>query len=244
MVSGEVQMNGKKISGPQRSAPSKWARIIGWIVMSAVFVGGPFAIAGRLDWIQGWLFLAVFLGYVVCLTWWLARSNPELLEERRRTGRNVEDWDKVVIRLYTGLLTLLIVVAALDSGRYKWSRVPAGVQIGAWVGLGLAGMVIWHVMAVNAYLSSMVRIQEDRGHQVATGGMYGYIRHPMYLAIMVVIICVPLVLGSLWALIPASMIVALFVYRTAREDRTLIEKLPGYREYAQRVRYRLLPGVW
>lgn len=226
------------------SQPEKWAPIIGRAVLFAAFVGGSFAIAGRLDWIQGWVFFALFIGYSVCLLWWLSRSNPGLFVERGRTGENVENWDKVVMRVYTGLLISLLVVAALDSGRYRWSSVPMGIQIAAWVGLGLSGAAIWHVMAVNAYLSSMVRIQEDRGHQVATRGLYGHIRHPMYLAIIVLMLCVPLVLGSLWALIPGCMIAALFVYRTAREDRTLIEKLSGYNEYTQRVRYRLLPGVW
>ena len=237
-------MTERKTSRPEGAVPREWVPVIGRIVVSVVFVGGLFVVAGRVDWIQGWVFLAVFLGYVACLIWRLAQSNPELLAERGNTGENVENWDKVVMGIYTGLLLLLIVVAALDSGRYAWSRVPIGVQVAAWVGLGLSGAAIWHVMAVNAYLSSMVRIQKDRGHQVATEGLYGHIRHPMYLAIVVLMFCVPLVLGSLWALIPGGMIAALFVYRTAREDRTLIEKLPGYGEYAQHVRYRLLPGVW
>ncbi|MBN1812282.1 MAG: isoprenylcysteine carboxylmethyltransferase family protein [Anaerolineae bacterium] len=234
----------EKISRSEKPALWKWAPVIGRIAAFAAFVGGSFVIAGRLDWIQGWVFFALFVGYGVCLLWWLSRSNPDLFAERGRTGKNVENWDKVIMRLYTGFLISLIVVAALDSGRYAWSRVPISIRIAAWVGLGLSGTVIWHVMAVNAYLSSMVRIQEERGHQVATEGLYGYIRHPMYLAIIVLMLCVPLALGSLWALIPGGMIVALFVYRTAREDQTLIEKLPGYREYTQQVRYRLLPGVW
>lgn len=237
-------MTEKKTSRPEGAALWKWVPVIGRIMVFTVFVGGAFVVAGRVDWIQGWVFFAVFLGYGACLVWWLARSNPELLAERGSTGENVENWDKVVMRIYTGLLISLIVVAALDSGRCAWSRVPVGIQAAAWVGLSLSGATIWHVMAVNAYLSSMVRIQKDRGHQVTTKGLYRHIRHPMYLAIIVLMFCVPLVLGSLWALIPGGMIVALFVYRTAREDRTLIEKLPGYREYAQHVRYRLLPYVW
>lgn len=231
-------------SPSERSAPRKWARNAWRITLFVLLIAATFAVAGRIDWVQGWLFFAVFVIYGVGWACWLARTRPGLLEERGRAGKNVESWDKVVMGIYTGLLFLLIVVSALDSGRYGWSTVPLGAQIAAWVGLGLAGAAIWHVMAVNAYLSSMVRIQEDRGHQVVTQGMYAIIRHPMYLANVILFVCVPLVLGSLWGLIPGFMIVGLFVYRTAREDRTLIEKLPGYEEYAQRVRYRLLPGIW
>jgi protein-S-isoprenylcysteine O-methyltransferase Ste14 len=99
-------------------------------------------------------------------------------------------------------------------------------------------------MAVNAYLSSWARIQEDRGQVVVTEGLYGYVRHPMYLGITIGFAGVPLALGSWWALIPGLMIVGVFVYRTAREDRMLRQKLPGYADYAEKVRHRLLPGIW
>jgi protein-S-isoprenylcysteine O-methyltransferase Ste14 len=99
-------------------------------------------------------------------------------------------------------------------------------------------------MAVNAYLSSWARIQEDRGQVVVTEGLYATVRHPMYLGIAIGFAGIPLALGSWWALIPGLMIVGLFVYRTAREDRMLRQKLPGYEEYAAKVRHRLLPGIW
>ncbi len=232
------------MAGHKTTEPREWVRIAWGIVLFVAFVGACFAIAGRLDWVQAWAFFAVFIVYSAVVLGWLARSNPDLFQERRRTGQNVEGWDKVVMRVYTVLLLVLFATSALDAGRYRWSEVPVALQAGAWAGMVLAGAVVWHVMAVNAYLSSMVRIQEDRGQEVVSKGLYRYVRHPMYVAIMVLITCVPLLLGSFWGLIPGCLIVGLFVYRTAREDRTLMDKLPGYREYAQRVRYRLLPGVW
>jgi len=90
----------------------------------------------------------------------------------------------------------------------------------------------------------MVRIQDERGQVVVTTGPYNYVRHPMYVGTITAMICIPMVLGSFWALIPAIMIDILFVVRTAMEDSTLMEELPGYRGYAARVRYRLLPGIW
>jgi len=106
------------------------------------------------------------------------------------------------------------------------------------------GLLLFWVTAANSYLSSYARIQQDRGQQVVTTGPYQYVRHPMYAAVIPFIICVALILGSWWALIPGGVIGVLFIIRTALEDRMLQDELPGYKEYAQRVRYRLLPRVW
>jgi len=105
-------------------------------------------------------------------------------------------------------------------------------------------VIVWHVMMTNAYLSSWARIQDDRGQVVIQEGMYRRIRHPMYLGIMVSFLGIPLMLNSWWAMIPSVVIVGLFVYRTYREDRMLIDSLAGYAEYTEKVRYRLLPGIW
>ena len=99
-------------------------------------------------------------------------------------------------------------------------------------------------MAANAFFSMVVRIQEDRGHAVATGGPYRYVRHPGYVGMMLSLLGTPLLLGSLWALVPAGLATCLYVVRTALEDRTLQEELEGYKDYAGQVRRRLLPGVW
>ena len=99
-------------------------------------------------------------------------------------------------------------------------------------------------MASNAFFSTVVRIQDDRGHAVASGGPYRFVRHPGYVAAILFYLVTPLMLGSVWTFIPSVLMVLLFVVRTALEDRTLREELDGYWEYAQRVRYRLLPGVW
>ena len=105
-------------------------------------------------------------------------------------------------------------------------------------------MLLTWSMAANAFFSQTVRIQKDRGHTVATGGPYRYVRHPGYAASILFQIATPLILGSVWAFIPCGLTVLLSVVRTALEDRTLLEELPGYAEYAQQTRYRLLPGIW
>ena len=203
-----------------------------------------FWIAGRANWVQGWVFLVSFVVFSSVLALRLARSDPDLVTERSHRAENVEPWDRVVITCYTVLMFALLILSALDSGRCSWSAVPSWVQILSWVPLCVGAGMIWHVMSVNAYLSSWARIQDDRGHVVVRRGLYRHVRHPMYLGIIIVFACVPLVLGSWWSLIPGLAIIGLFVYRTAREDRMLLDGLPGYHEYAAVVRYRLLPRVW
>jgi protein-S-isoprenylcysteine O-methyltransferase Ste14 len=220
------------------------SRIVPGIFGLAVFTLAWFGIAGRMTWWQGWAFLLTFIIYVSILVWHLSKLNPELVRERNRPADTAEAWDRVVMGSYSVILVVLLVVSALDGGRYLWSIVPLGVQIIGWILLVGAGVMIWHVMMINAYLSSWARLQEDRGQVVVQEGAYRRIRHPMYLGIIVCFLGIPLVLSSWWAMIPSVVIVGLFVYRTYREDQMLIGGLAGYAEYTERVRYRLLPGIW
>ena len=203
-----------------------------------------FWIAGRVDWIQAWIMIVVFMIYLIVLVWRLSRIDPALMRERGQRAEDVEPWDRVVIGVYVVLLVVLFVAAALDGGRFRWSVVPVWVQALGWMLICAAGAIVWHVMGINTYLSSYVRLQEDRGQVVVKDGLYGFVRHPMYAGIVLAFLGLPLALGSWWALIPGALIDAVFVYRTAREDRTLQEGLEGYAEYAHKVRYRLFPGVW
>ncbi|MFC1936628.1 methyltransferase family protein [Chloroflexota bacterium] len=210
----------------------------------AVFAAVWFWIAGRVTWWQGWAFLLVFIIYISILVWRLTKVNPDLVGERNRPADAAEAWDRVVMGIYSVVLVVLLVVCALDGGRYLWSSIPLGIQIIGWLLLVATGAIVWHVMMTNAYLSSWARIQEDRGQVVVQEGMYRWIRHPMYLGIIAAFLGMPLAFNSWWALIPGALIVGLFVYRTYREDRMLIDGLPGYAEYTEKVKYRLLPGIW
>lgn len=216
----------------------------GRIVGLLVFVAAWFALAGRLDWWQGWAFILVFIVFSGLLFWRLYRVDPGLARERTQPAAVAEHWDRAVMGIYSAFLLVFLVVCALDGGRFHWSRVPTWGQGIGWVLLVATGSIVWHVMVVNAYLSSWARLQEDRGQTVIREGLYAYIRHPMYFGILLSFLGLPLVLGSLWALVPATIIMGLFVYRTHREDHMLQAGLPGYAEYAREVRYRLLPGIW
>jgi protein-S-isoprenylcysteine O-methyltransferase Ste14 len=142
------------------------------------------------------------------------------------------------------LLFLLLVLAGLDGGRFRWATAPLPVQLLGWVALIFAGGLVFWVTSVNTFLSRYARLQDERGHQTVTFGSYLWVRHPMYLGVIVLMIGIPLVLGSYWALVPGGFIGILFIIRTALKDKFLQAELPEYKGYARKVRYRLVPGIW
>lgn len=200
--------------------------------------------AGRWDWAEAWALILSFGVLLLMYALWGLYRDPAQLQERSQVAPNVKRWDKVILGVYSALLPTVFVVAGFDAGRFGWSDVPVGVEALAWVGLVLAAALILWTMTVNTYLSRQARIQDDRGQEVVTRGPYRTIRHPMYLGILVLFLCLGPALGSWYALIPGLAIDVLFVVRTAKEDAMLREELAGYQEYAERVRYRLVPGVW
>jgi protein-S-isoprenylcysteine O-methyltransferase Ste14 len=202
-----------------------------------------FLSAGHLDWPAAWIFLGLYVLVILTLGVWAMRRNPEVVNERGKM-ENIKSWDKILMIIYTVMLFVVFAVAGLDAGRFGWSVMPIALQVVGLIGLMLAMAVTYWAMATNPFLSTIVRIQDDRGHYVVTSGPYRYVRHPMYAMMFFMYPGIALELGSWWALIPAAVIVIVFVIRTVLEDRTLQAELPGYAEYAQRVRYRLLPGVW
>jgi protein-S-isoprenylcysteine O-methyltransferase Ste14 len=206
--------------------------------------------AWRLDWVMGWVYVALWLLWHSALALILIPTNPELLAERARPQKGSKSWD-VKLLSFTGLATLALGILAGFDVRLGWTaqalsggQVSLLLQVAAAViaALGYA-LSVW-AMTANAFFSVTVRIQEDRGQTVATGGPYRVVRHPGYVGSVAFNLLSPIMLGSLWALIPGVLAALAFVIRTALEDRTLQQELPGYVEYAQRTRYRLVPGIW
>jgi protein-S-isoprenylcysteine O-methyltransferase Ste14 len=224
---------------------TKKARVIN-VVLGFALVGFVFAAAGTFRWPAFWVLLGVYDGALIGLILWLKRRDPALLKERMAgaTRSGIKAWDRKILRAYTALLAVMLIVAPLDAVRFRWSRVPRGIQGLALLGLLAAGGLLLWVFRENTFLAEYVRIQGERGHAVCTTGPYRIVRHPMYVGIIVTILSVPVMLGSLYALIPAGLIMGLFVLRTALEDRTLQQELPGYADYARSVRWKLIPKVW
>jgi protein-S-isoprenylcysteine O-methyltransferase Ste14 len=149
----------------------------------------------------------------------------------------------VILNIYTVFLVIMVVLAPLDGRRFHWSHMPQWINL---LGFGLMipsfALLMW-VTITNTYLSRYVRIQDDCGHQVVTTGPYRFVRHPMYASNILFFPSIPLLLGSWWALIPAVAIMGLFTLRTYLEDKTLQAELPGYKAYAHKTRYRMVPGI-
>jgi protein-S-isoprenylcysteine O-methyltransferase Ste14 len=224
--------------------PSKTSVVIRSVITILFMLALLFIPAGTLDWPEAWFFLLLYFSMVAVALICMKKKAPGLLKERMSRKKNVKSWDRKFMIAYSLCLIFLSAVPGLDAVRFHWSNVPMIGKILGFIGF-LPGMTLafWAVKE-NAYASDVVRIQEDRGHTVCTSGPYRYVRHPMYSGIVLIILCYPLALGSLFTFIPASIIIALFVLRTALEDRTLLSELPGYTDYTRKVRYRLLPGIW
>lgn len=210
----------------------------------AGFAALLFVPAGRLDWTAGWLYLAIVTANLALNYVQVRRRNPELIRHRMRFGKGIKTWDKIWAGLITPVFLSVYVVAGLDAGRHGWSDMPLWLwPVGLAMFLPGTALLTWS-MAVNPFFETAVRIQKERGHRVIDSGPYRLVRHPGYLGFSGWILAAPLLLGSWWAGIPSVLALAGFVVRTALEDRTLRAELPGYADYARRVRYRLIPGIW
>lgn len=216
-----------------------------WYFLVLVSSAALFISAGRLDWINAWVFLGMSLILQTVATIVLAKKNPQLLNERGRFSKEgTKPFDRVFFVLYMPVVTASLVVMGLDAGRYGWTNMPGWLVVPGLIGTAAAFILVLWAMVVNPYFECSIRIQEDRDQRAITSGPYGYIRHPGYLYEVVGMLMLPLILGSWWGYVPAFILVILWVIRTAVEDHTLREGLPGYREYASRTRYRLIPLVW
>ena len=230
--------------------PEAGQAVVKQIVVSSVLLGVMmavfFAAAGRRDLPRAWLFFGAAFIYFVASTLAVYRYSPELLVVRltmRREGS--KGWDEVLMRAanLTGML-LIPAVAGLDVGRYGWSSLGYVYVVPGFVLFVLGAVLVTWAMIVNRYFEPTVRIQEDRGHEVVSTGPYGFVRHPGYLSGIVWMMSIPLILGSLYAFVPLTLYATLVIVRTYLEDKTLREELPGYAEYAERVRFRLIPWIW
>ena len=226
--------------GKARAVPvpaSAYIRSVAFFVLAAVAL---FAAAGTVAIVTYWVYFAIFAAVFLASFRWL---DPDLVRERMRPGGKKPP---LALRLFSGVLFVHWVIAGLDHGRFHWSdSVPIGLQWTALIAVAAGYAFCFWAMRVNRFFSSIVRIQNDRGQIVITTGPYVFIRHPGYLAGIVIVVASGLALDS-WiaAAILAVSILPFLLYRTATEDRVLLAELPGYRDYAERVRWRLLPGIW
>jgi protein-S-isoprenylcysteine O-methyltransferase Ste14 len=210
-----------------------------------VFALALFLPAGTIAWPAGWLFLALFVGFFASVTLWLFTHNPGLLRERMRmSSPNQKRWDKALFPLQNVLFLAWLVLMSLDAGRFHWSSVPVWLQsFGAIVLVG-SFYLLFLTFRENPYLSTVVRVQKERGQRVVSTGPYRYVRHPMYSAILVLVVGTALLLGSWYGVLFGLILMITIARRAELEERALRKELPGYAAYMARVKYRLIPHVW
>lgn len=214
------------------------------VVVVAPFL--PLMISGQSNWWQAWAYaIASILAFLISRI--LARQrHPDLLAERARftSAKDTKAWDKVLAPVVGLGPVLVLIVAGLDK-HYAWT--PASSLTVSWIALFALifgyGFSSWALIE-NRFFSGTVRIQTERGHHVVTTGPYRIVRHPGYAGGMFGFLFIPLLLNSYWAWIPTILLGTALVIRTFLEDNTLQAELPGYKEYAQKTKYRLFPGIW
>ncbi len=209
-----------------------------------VFFSILFISAGRIDYWQGLVYVGIGLIMSV-LIYTVLRIDAELMEERSKPGEGTKSWDMKILGISFLLTISMYVIAGLDSGRYHWSPDFHWSLTVVGIILTITGQLLFLIaQKENKFFSSTARIQTDREHVVCETGLYRFVRHPAYLGSIVQSVGYPLLFGSLWSIIPIGLLIMLFITRTRLEDETLKKELKGYREYAYKTRYRLLPYVW
>ena len=211
----------------------------------ALFAIALFLPANTLTWLAGWIYIVLFFGFFIGVNIWLFKHNPELLHERMSLRRSDQKgWDKVLFPLLLVLPFAWLVFISLDAVRFHWSPVPIWLQIIGVIVLACSFFLFFLTFLENSYLSTVVRVQKDRGHMVVSTGPYHYVRHPMYSAFLPFMVGTPLLLGSWYGVLLGLSFMALLARRAVLEENTLEKELHGYADYMTQVKYRLIPHVW
>ena len=214
-----------------------------WIGFMAALLFVP---AGTIWWPQAWVFLVELAVSGLLISGWLYVHDPALLAQRMASPVQHEQpaWDRIFMICVLLFFCAWLAVMGLDAVRFRASRVPVWAQVVGALAILVSQYVFWLVFRANSYAAPVVKVQTDRGHAIATTGPYALVRHPMYAGAILLLIGIPLLLGSWYGLVLAPVLVVGFALRAVLEERTLQAQLPGYADYAARVRYRFIPLIW
>jgi len=226
------------------ASPRQWFRLVVVYLLIPLIL---FICGDDLGWWQAWLYSMLILAAGIGGRMWAEQRHPGLTAERQNIEniQNAKAWDKVLAPLMAVSVGFpMVIVAGLDH-RFNWSpEFPLWLIVIGFILISLGYAFAAWALAENRFFSSVVRIQTDRGHVVCDSGPYRFVRHPGYAGNILALFGIVLALGSVWTLIPAAVASIIAVIRTVLEDQTLQEELPGYRDYARRVRYRLIPAIY
>ena len=228
----------------QTVSPRQWIRLVVVYLLIPLIL---FICSGDLGWWQAWLYSTLILAAGIGGRIWAEQRHPGLTAERQNieTIQNAKAWDKVLAPLMAvSLVFPMVIVAGLDH-RFNWSpEFPLWLSVVGFIFIAFGYSFAAWAFVENRFFSSVVRIQTDRGHVVCDTGPYRFVRHPGYAGNVLPLFGIVLALGSVWTLIPAAVATTIAVIRIVLEDQTLQEELPSYRDYARRVRYRLIPWIY
>ena len=212
-------------------------RLLAGVLMFALLFFLP---AGTWRYWRAWMYIGVLITPMFFVIAYFMKKDPDLLERRMRMRERRTEQRKII-----NLSVLFFVLAYILPGfdiRFGWSKMPAWVSIVAAVVMFLSYLIVFRTMQVNSFLSRVIEVAENQ--KVIDTDVYGIVRHPMYVGMTVLYVVSPIVLGSWWAVIPALVIIPVIVFRILDEEKALEKELPGYMEYKQKVKYRLIPFVW
>jgi protein-S-isoprenylcysteine O-methyltransferase Ste14 len=231
--------NGNKVLTP--------SRIIATIFYLLIFPALIILLSGDWLWLEGWLFNIWYI--VLCLSSliYLYRKDPSLLEERYRTRKDStqKKWDKYVLQMILIGFFLWVIIIPLDAKRFQWSPdFPLRVKLIGGILLLISFFFFFRAFTDNTFLSPMVRIQAERKQHVVSTGVYGFVRHPMYLGAILQFIGAPLLLGSMYGVLAGIGLLFILAGRILGEEKMLLDELEGYADYQKKVRYRLIPFIW
>jgi protein-S-isoprenylcysteine O-methyltransferase Ste14 len=213
------------------------SRLIAGVVMFALLFFLP---AGTWRYWQAWMYIGILIIPMFFVLAYFMKHDPALLERRMRMREERKEQRRIIQASGIGFV-LMYLLPGFDI-RYGWSNMPAWVSIPAGVVMFLSYMLVFRTMQVNSFLSRVIEVAENQ--KVIDTDVYGIVRHPMYVGMIVLYVISPIVLGSWWAVIPALIIIPVIFFRILDEEKALEQELPGYVEYKQKVKYRLIPFVW
>jgi len=216
-------------------------QILLWSLFMAALIFWP---AGTFAYPGAWAFIVLFLGGGLAMVWWLAKYSPSLLRERMGSPiqHDQKPWDRIWLSLFILGFCLWMAFMSWDAARTGFIAMPLGLQVLGGIAIAAYTFGAWWTFRENSFAAPVVKIQE--GQRVIDTGPYAFVRHPMYASAVLLFIGIPLLLGSWLGLALSIVFILSIAWRGVREERVLRDELPGYDDYARRVHYRLLPGIW
>lgn len=222
----------------QPSSLSLVARLVSCLIAMCLLLILP---AGDWYWVEAYVFIAMFLIFFVANMAYFGRHDPSLFKKRSKM-KPEKEWDLVFTVFSGAMFFALLVLSGLDAVRFGWSDIPLYLEVAGFVLVSISLAGVFLVMKENTYLFRIVKVV--KGQKVIETGPYSVVRHPMYSSFMVMMIGLPLALGSYYSFIPSLLVCLSIVFRTVKEDETLQKELSGYKAYTKKTRYKLIPGIW